>query len=165
MKEDGLSNKEISKVHQQGEEKYRVGVEKSLCRIICKQTDNLSLLPKALEHWKKYTKIRKIWRRVLKDVELRATQPDETAAKLWAFRRLQYTHEDRQKALWGVPIAKLRTMCVENVERLDKLADCVEDGENEIASLTGQRNNLLKGQVSGQKLAFALSIANKQRTL
>ena len=53
------------------------------------------MMPAALERWKKFVKLRKIWRRVLKDVELRATQPDEIAAKLWAFRRLQYTHEDR----------------------------------------------------------------------
>lgn len=161
MKEDGLTNREIGKVHKEAEDKYRVGVEKSLCRIICKQTDGLSLLPKALEHWKKYAKIRKIWKRVLKDVEVRATQPDEMAQKLWAFRRLQYTHEDRQKTLWATPIAKLRNSCVLNVEKLDKLADLVEARDIEQQELTEQRNNLLKGQVAGQKLAFSLSISNQ----
>ena len=87
-KEDGLTNKDIAKVHREKEERYRAGVEKSLCRMLCKQNDSLSILPTALEQWQKYTKVRKIWRRVLKDVELRATQPDETSAKLWAFRRL-----------------------------------------------------------------------------
>lgn len=160
MKDDGLTNREIGKVHQESEDKYKQGVEKSLCRLICKQTDGLSLLPKALEHWKKYAKIRKVWRRVLKDVEVRTVQSDEMAAKLWAFRRLQYTHEDRQKALWGKPIAELRNKCVKNVEKLDKLADMVEDGESKQAELIGQRNLLLKGQISGQKLAFALSVSN-----
>lgn len=66
---------------------------------------------------------------MLKDTEIRATRGDDVAAKLWAFRRLQYTHEDRQKALWGQPIANLRTECVQNVEKLDKLADKVEHAE------------------------------------
>ena len=59
------------------------------------------------------------------------------AAKLWAFRRLQYTHEDRQQTLWGKPIVDLRKICVINVEKLDKLADLVEAGENEQNELTG----------------------------
>ena len=45
------------------------------------------------------------------------------SAKLWAFRRLQYTHDDRQNALWATPIEELRKRCVLNVEKLDKLAD------------------------------------------
>ena len=80
------------------------------------------------------------------------------AAKLWAFRRLQYTHEDRQKALCSTPISKLRKICVENVEKLDKLADLVESGEGEEAELTGQRNLLIKGQIASQKLALSLSV-------
>ena len=76
-----------------------------------------------LEQWKKYAKIRKVWKRVLKDMQIRAEMSDDMAAKLWAFRRLQYSHEDRQKCLWGKPIAELRKACVKNVEKLDKLAD------------------------------------------
>ena len=105
MKEDGLTTRDIARVHQKGEEKYLAGVEKSLCRILCKQTEGLSLLPAAMDRWKKYAKLRKIWRRVIKDVDIRVTYHDDMAAKLWAFRRLQYTHEDRQKVLWGRPIA------------------------------------------------------------
>ena len=71
------------------------------------------------------------------------------SAKLWAFRRLQYTHEDRQATLWGKPIADLRKICVLNVENLDLLADKVESGETEVNELTGQRNVLIKGQVAG----------------
>jgi len=52
-------------------------------------------------------------------------------------------------------------MCVKNVEKLDKLADRVETGENDANELTAQRNLLIKGQVSGQKLALALSVANQ----
>ena len=132
MKEDGLTNNEIARVHKESEQKYKDGVEKSLCRILCKQSEGLELLPTCLEQWKKYAKIRKIWRRVLKDVEIKATKGEEMSAKLWAFRRLQYTHEDRQKALWGTPIAHLRKQCIENVEKLDKLADQVEamEGDN-----------------------------------
>jgi hypothetical protein len=55
-------------------------------------------------------------------------------------------------------------MCVENVESLDKLADRVETRENDTNELTAQRNLLIKGQVSGQKLALSLSVANQQRT-
>ena len=88
MKEDGLTNADINRVHKKGEETYKAGVEKSLCRLLCKQSDGLSLLPACLEQWKKYAKIRKVWRRVLKDAEIRATQGDEMSAKLWAFRRL-----------------------------------------------------------------------------
>ena len=76
--------------------------------------------------------MRKIWRRVLRDVEIKVTKGTEMSDKLWAFRKLQYTYEDRQKALWKKPIAKLRTMCVSNVEALDKLADKVEIGDNEV---------------------------------
>ena len=50
------------------------------------------------------------------------------------------------------------------MEKLDKLADSVEDRDGNIDDLTGQRNNLLKGQISGQKLAFSLSISNQERT-
>jgi len=49
MKEDGLTNSEIHKVHEKGELAYKAGVEKSLCRILCKQTEGLSLLPSCLE--------------------------------------------------------------------------------------------------------------------
>ena len=132
--------------------------------MLCKQNDQLSALPAALEQWKKFTKLRKIWRRVLKDVEIRTTQPDEVSAKLWAFRRMQYSHEDRQAALWGKPIAELRRKCVDNVEKLDKLADKVETGDSEVNELTGQRNLLIKGQVQGQKLALSLGVQNQHRT-
>ena len=103
------------------------------------------LLPAAMDRWKKYAKLRKIWRRVIKDVDIRATYHDDMAAKLWAFRRLQYTHEDRQKTLWGRPIAQLRNQCVKNVEKLDQLADKVESSDQNIGQLTDHRNNLLKG--------------------
>ena len=49
---------------------------------------------------------------------------------------------------------------MQNVEKLDKLADLVETGENEANELTGQRNLLIKGQVGGQKLALSLSVQN-----
>ena len=94
----------------------------------------------------------------MKDAEIRSAKSDDMAAKLWAFRRLQYTHEDRQKALWSTPISKLRKICVENVEKLDKLADLVESGERGEAELTGQRNLLIKGQIASQKLALSLSV-------
>ena len=47
------------------------------------------------------------------------------SAKLWAFRRLQYTHEDRQQALYATPIAKLRKLCVQNGHA--KLCSKIED--------------------------------------
>ena len=37
LKEDGLTTKEIARIKEKAEEKYRSGVEKSLCRILCKQ--------------------------------------------------------------------------------------------------------------------------------
>ena len=40
----------------------------------------------------------------------------------------------------------------------------VEEGENEAGELAGQRNLLLKGQVSSQKLALSLGVQNQQRT-
>ena len=70
-------------------------MEKSLCRLICQQDKGLNLLPYCMDRWKKYAKLRKVWRRVLKDTELRTRFHDDMAKKLWAFRRLQYTHEDR----------------------------------------------------------------------
>ena len=36
LKEDGLNTKDIARIHQQAEEKYQKGVEKALCRIVCK---------------------------------------------------------------------------------------------------------------------------------
>ena len=137
LKDDGITNKEIAQIHADKEEEYKAGVEKSLCRILCKGNDGLSLLPKCLEQWKKYAKIRKIWRRVLDDLKIRATEGEEMSAKLWAFRRMQYSHDDREKTLRGKPIAQLRKICVDNVEKLDKLADAVESGENEVGELTG----------------------------
>ena len=41
MKDDGLTNPEIQRVHQQSEQKYKEGVEKSLCRLLCKQNEGL----------------------------------------------------------------------------------------------------------------------------
>lgn len=37
----------------------------------------------------------------------------------------------------------------------------VEEGENEAGELAGQRNLLLKGQVSSQKLALSLGVQNQ----
>ena len=37
LKEDGLTVKEIGRIKEKAEEKYKSGVEKSLCRILCKQ--------------------------------------------------------------------------------------------------------------------------------
>lgn len=48
LKEDGLTNQEINRVHKQGEQKYKTAVEKSLCLMLCKQTEGLQLLPIAL---------------------------------------------------------------------------------------------------------------------
>jgi len=135
LREDGLTNKEINRGHQQSEMQYRTAVERSLCRILCKQTEGLELLPICLNQWKRYARVRKIWRRVLKDTEIRLLNGGEMSAKLWAFRRLQYSHEDRQKVLWGRPIAQLRTQCVKNVEQLDRLADLVEDREGSMRGL------------------------------
>jgi hypothetical protein len=101
-----------------------------------------------------------VWRRVLKDCEIRTTRTDDVAAKLWAFRRLQYTHHDRITALKKRPIAELRRLAVRGVEQLDSIADNVEYGEGERESLVEQRNVLLKGHISGQKLGLALGRDN-----
>ena len=148
-------------MHQGEEAKYKQAVEKTLCRMICKQGSGLSLLPACLDRWKEYTQQRKQWRRVLKDCEIRLAHHQDTSAKLWAFRRLQYTHDDHHKELFGTPIEALNERCVKNVEKLDELADLVERGDHELNELTEQRNELIKGQVGGQKLAFALSVANQ----
>lgn len=36
IKDDGLINDEINKIHKTAEEKYNTAVEKSLCRLLCK---------------------------------------------------------------------------------------------------------------------------------
>lgn len=67
LKEDGLTNKEVADLHKNTENKYKTAVEKTLCRLLCKQVEDLDLLPKYLDRWKKFNKFRKIWRRILKD--------------------------------------------------------------------------------------------------
>ena len=55
MKDEGLSNNDIARVHKNAEEDYQNKVEKSLCHILCKQTEGLSVLPACLARWKKFT--------------------------------------------------------------------------------------------------------------
>ena len=56
-------------------------------------------------------------------------------------------------------------MCLKNMEKLDEIADDIEGAGEEEKEMTAQRNVLLQGQISGQKLAFALSVANQERSL
>ena len=41
LKDDGLTNSQISANHKKTEDKYKTAVEKSLCRILCKQEEDL----------------------------------------------------------------------------------------------------------------------------
>ena len=161
LKLDGLTGSEIQQVQEASEKKYKTLVEKSLCRMLCKQGEGLYLLPTSLDKWKKYTAMRKLWKRYLGFAESRMAGDFTKADLLWAFERLRYTHDDRQKCLMGKPIAELKKVTLDNVARLDELADKIENADNEEKELQAQRNLLLQGQVSGQKLAFALSIANR----
>ena len=99
LKKDGMTNAEIEQVQEDSEKKYKGLVEKSLCRMLCKQGEDLYLLPSCLDRWKKYTQIRKIWRRYLDFAEARMAGDFTKADKLWAFKRLQYSHDDRVKCL------------------------------------------------------------------
>ena len=103
--------------------------------------------------------MRKLWRRIIKDSEMKILDQN-LDAKMWAFKKLKYSYEDRQQALWGTLLSKLKTQCVKNIERLDRLADTLENSGSAIKDLTDQREILLNGKISGQKLAFALSVQN-----
>ena len=88
LKKDGLTSSEIEKIQEESNKKYKTLVEKSLCRMLCKQGDDLYLLPSCLDKWKRYTQIRKLWRRYLDLAESRWSGNTNKADKLWAFRKL-----------------------------------------------------------------------------
>ena len=54
-------------------------------------------------------------------------------------------------------------MCLANVDKLDAIAETMDNAGNEEKEMTAQRNVLLQGQIAGQKLAFALSCANQEK--
>ena len=111
--------------------------------MLCKQGDDLYLLPSCLDRWKKYVAMRKLWRRYLDFAESRMAGDFTKAYKLWAFKKLQYTHDDRDKCLLGKPLEELKKLCLENVDKLDELADKMETADNDEKELTAQRNLLL----------------------
>ena len=112
LKEDGMTNNQIARIHRESEQKYTDGVKKTLCRILAKQEDDMNILPPFIDRWKMFAKHRKIWKRVLRDCEIRLNRHPDESAKLWAFRRLQYSHSDREKSLMKQPIADLRKQVV-----------------------------------------------------
>ena len=94
----------MAQTHKDTEDKYHNAVKKAMCRILSKREEDMQILPAYLDQWKKYTQMRKIWKRVIRDCEIRLDRDHTLAAKLWAFRRLQYTHDDREKFLMGKPL-------------------------------------------------------------
>ena len=131
LKDDGLTNGEIEKIQEESNKKYKTLVEKSLCRMLCKQGDDLYLLPSSLDRWKKYTQIRKLWRRHLEFAESRMCGDTSRADKLWAFKKMQYGQNDRETCLQAKPIEELKKMCLANVDKLGSIADNMEAGGNE----------------------------------
>ena len=148
LREDGISRLEIARMHKDADDKYKRLVEKVLCRILC-QNGDLKLLPTCLEQWKKYARIRKVWKRVLRDASNRLDRNQEIGSMIWAFRRLKYAQTDRENALLATPLPKLKQMCVKNVEKLDYLADKIDRTYEGKEDLTKQRDLLLKHQIAG----------------
>ena len=63
--QDGSTPKQIEKLQENAENKFKSYVEQSLCRLLCKAEPDLQLLPFFLDRWKKFTKTRQIWKRIL----------------------------------------------------------------------------------------------------
>jgi len=70
MIKDGATPDEILALKQGTKDKFKYLTEKSLCRLLVKQSD-LSLLPTYLDQWRKYVKMRKLWRRTVESSERR----------------------------------------------------------------------------------------------
>lgn len=99
---------EVERLKSETQERYHVLVEKSLCRLLCKQEGKgLYLLPACLDQWKSYCATRKIWRRVLNTANNRLCKNDLKLEKQWAFNKLKYQHDDRVTNLNKIPFSKL----------------------------------------------------------
>ena len=143
LKKDGLTSAEIETIQQKSNNQYKNMVEKSLCRLLCNSGNDLYLLPGCLDRWKKYARMRKLWKRYLDFSESRMCGDTSKADKLWAFRKMQYHSGDRELNLQAKPIEELRKMCLKNLEKLDKIADDIEGAGEEEKEMMAQRNVLL----------------------
>ena len=101
--------------------------------MLCKNGDDLYLLPSCLDRWKQYTSMRKLWKRHLDFAESRMAGDTTKADKLWAFKKLQYSHDDRMKCLLAKPIDELKKLCLKNVDKLADLADKMDGDMDGIA--------------------------------
>ena len=55
---------------------------------------------------------------------------------MWAFKKMKFGYEERQQVLRGIPLAQLKKYCVNNIEKLDRLADNLEDSGAQLGDLT-----------------------------
>ena len=67
--------------------------------------------------------------------------------KLWAFQRMKYAQTDRENALIKTPLKELQKLCVNNVDRLERLADQLEAMQGGAGGLMAQRDALLENQM------------------
>jgi hypothetical protein len=93
---DGMTPKQILDVQDKYENKYKSYVEQSLCRLLCKEDPDLSLLPYFIDRWKKFTKTRAYWKRIITKCNMRTSRDLTLSSKLWAFQKWKFAHPDRE---------------------------------------------------------------------
>lgn len=138
-------------------------MEQSLCRLLCKEDPDLSLMPYFIDRWKKFTKARKYWKRVIQQCNMRTARDTSLSSKLWGFAKWKYAQTDREAELTKVPFEALQRKCVGNVERLELMADALEATDARRQQLIEQRQELIRNQVGGQRLGLALIRGNYER--
>lgn len=96
--EDGIEPREVQRVIDENKQKSIQTIEKAICRLFC-YNEELYLLPKTLDRWKKWVHYRKAFRYWLnhlnRQLDLRAS------AKYQAFRQWKLVDAKMAQTLHG----------------------------------------------------------------
>jgi len=138
-------------------------MEKSICRILVYRDNDLYLMPYCLDRIRSYVAARKLWRLTLGGINRRAEHLANKSEMFTALKTWKAHCDQKVFALAKIPITELIKRSCMNANKLHKLADEVEDENDNIQEYTDQRDMLFKGYMSGQKLAVSLGINNHKR--
>ena len=120
---------------------------------------DFDILPRALEQWKAWVNVRKLFRRFCK-LTLQHVNSDVA----WAFRTWKYQHEDARRALKGLTKNQLVDRCIADENLLGTLNSKLARKKENIELMTQERDHLLNHFASGQKMAFTLAKNNEVQT-
>ncbi|CDW80517.1 UNKNOWN [Stylonychia lemnae] len=159
--DDGIEQKVVDQVIVNDRRRSIKGIEKSVCRLFC-YNDQLYLLPKCLDRWKQWVKLRKQYK---KSLDLLNKKLDPRLSVLqFAFRKWKYGDLERFNQLSQMTKPKLAMINFKNQNSITDLTDNLIHADEALDLLTGQRDFLLRRYVGSQRLALAASKAQVNKT-